>query len=199
MTAAESLLAAIAVVAALDASRSIARPCFPAWSFGDSASFQVMVGSPIITPRDGYPLYFAIADLSVTGSAGRAGARAESRVGARGRDRVRAHRAGRRRAVGIGRWPAWRRALLFAGSYTFWSQSIIAEVYALHILLVALTLWLLLRWAERSHDRSAGRVLRRLRRQLRQSPVDDAAGAGCHALPARCRRRAAGDRCSRRE
>ena len=38
-------------------------------------------------------------------------------------------------------------ALLFAASYTFWSQAVIAEVYALHIALVALTLLLLLRWA----------------------------------------------------
>ena len=38
-------------------------------------------------------------------------------------------------------------ALLFATSYTFWSQSIIAEVYALHLIFVALTLLLALRWA----------------------------------------------------
>jgi hypothetical protein len=38
-------------------------------------------------------------------------------------------------------------ALLVAVSYTFWSQAIIAEVYSLHIALVALTLLLLLRWA----------------------------------------------------
>ncbi len=40
-------------------------------------------------------------------------------------------------------------ALLFAVSYTFWSQSVIAEVYGLHMLCVSLTLWLLLRWAAR--------------------------------------------------
>src|SRR5439155_18891460 len=39
--------------------------------------------------------------------------------------------------------------LLFAVSYTFWSQAIIAEVYALHLGMVALTLLLLLRWADR--------------------------------------------------
>ena len=38
-------------------------------------------------------------------------------------------------------------AILFAGSYTFWSQATIAEVYALHLLLVALTLFLVLRWS----------------------------------------------------
>src|ERR1700681_3469640 len=41
----------------------------PGLDFGDTASFQTMVGSPIITPRDGYPLYFAIggAFLHLTG------------------------------------------------------------------------------------------------------------------------------------
>ncbi len=32
----------------------------PGVDFGDTGSFQTMVGSPLITPRDGYPLYFAI-------------------------------------------------------------------------------------------------------------------------------------------
>jgi hypothetical protein len=41
----------------------------PGFDFGDTGSFQTMVGSPIITPRDGYPLYFAIggAFLRLTG------------------------------------------------------------------------------------------------------------------------------------
>jgi len=37
----------------------------PGVDFGDTGSFQTMVGSPLITPRDGYPLYFAIGTLSV--------------------------------------------------------------------------------------------------------------------------------------
>jgi hypothetical protein len=40
-------------------------------------------------------------------------------------------------------------ALLFAVSYTFWSQSTIAEVYGLHMLCVSATLLLLLRWSAR--------------------------------------------------
>ena len=41
--------------------------------------------------------------------------------------------ARRRRALAA-RWrPRSAAALLFAGSYTFWSQAVIAEVYALHI------------------------------------------------------------------
>ena len=39
--------------------------------------------------------------------------------------------------------------LLFAGSYTFWSQAIIAEVYALHVLMLTLSLLTLLWWSER--------------------------------------------------
>jgi len=33
------------------------------FDFGDTGSFQATVGSAIITPRDGYPLYFAIGQL----------------------------------------------------------------------------------------------------------------------------------------
>jgi hypothetical protein len=40
-------------------------------------------------------------------------------------------------------------AWLFASSYTFWSQAVIAEVYALHIACVALTLLLALWWDRR--------------------------------------------------
>src|SRR5258708_14186726 len=37
----------------------------PGVDFGDTGSFQTMVPSPFITPRDRYPLYFAIGSLSV--------------------------------------------------------------------------------------------------------------------------------------
>ncbi len=37
----------------------------PGFDFGDTASFQTMAGSPLITPRDGYPLYFALGSLFV--------------------------------------------------------------------------------------------------------------------------------------
>jgi gamma-glutamyltranspeptidase/glutathione hydrolase len=35
----------------------------PGLDFGDSAFFQFRVGSPVLTPRDGYPLYFAAGKL----------------------------------------------------------------------------------------------------------------------------------------
>jgi hypothetical protein len=116
----------------------------PGFDFGDSASFQVMAGSPSITPRDAYPLYFALARplalvfddaayaLNVTTALEAALACALIVL-------VATELSG---AVAAG----VASALLFAGSYTFWSQAVIAEVYALHTLLIALTLYLLLRW-----------------------------------------------------
>ena len=147
------MLAVGAWRAALHASRGVAFALYhatllPGLDFGDTASFQTMVGSPIITPRDGYPLYFAIGGVLLHLTGGDP-ARALNLASARARrGRLRTPDRGGQRAIGLG---ARRhgRALLFAGSYTFWSQSVIAEVYALHMLFVALTLWLLLRWEKR--------------------------------------------------
>jgi hypothetical protein len=115
---------------------------------GDSPSFQTMVGSAVITPRDGYPLYYAVSGLvlwlaggdpahtlNLTSAA--LGATACGLIVLAGAELSRSSAGG---AVA---------GLLMAGSYTFWSQSVIAEVYTLHIALVALTLLLLLRWSNR--------------------------------------------------
>jgi hypothetical protein len=118
----------------------------PGLELGDSASFQVMIGSPIITPRDAYPLYFALADVLywiVGGDPARAlnlASVLEAAI-ACGILTIVAADLSRSAAAGAA------AALMFAGSYTFWSQSVIAEVYALHVLLIALSLLLLLRWA----------------------------------------------------
>ncbi len=127
----------------------------PGVDFGDTGSFQTMVGSPLITPRDGYPLYFAIgaAALRVSGAepalALNLTSAVEAAVACALLVLVAAELSGSIvAAVGA--------TLLFAVSYTFWSQAIIAEVYSLHIALVALTLLLLLRWAKTPSD---GRLL----------------------------------------
>jgi hypothetical protein len=44
------------------------------------------------------------------------------------------------------RLPSAFTALFFAFSLTFWSQAVIAEVYAPNVFMIALTVWLLLRW-----------------------------------------------------
>ena len=118
------------------------------FDFGDTGSFQATVGSPIITPRDGYPLYFAVGQLflwATRAEPAHALNLASATIAAVAVGLlvpVAARLSGGSMGAAVG------AALLFAASYTFWSQAVIAEVYALHIALVALTLLLLLRWAE---------------------------------------------------
>lgn len=118
----------------------------PGLDFGDSASFQTMAGSPVITPRDGYPLYFALSGLFVHALGGDPAHTLNLASAIYG-----ALACGLIALVAAelsGSAPAGAAAaLLFAGSYTFWSQAIIAEVYTLHVLLVSLTLLLLLQWS----------------------------------------------------
>jgi hypothetical protein len=109
----------------------------PGFDFGDTGSFQAMAGSALITPRDGYPLYFAIGD-AVLRIVGGDPAHALNLASA-----IEAEVACGLIVVGA----AVATALFFAASYTFWSQAVIAEVYSLHIALLALTLLLLLHWA----------------------------------------------------
>jgi hypothetical protein len=118
----------------------------PSFDFGDTGHLQTTVGSAVITPRAGYPLYFAIGDLFVSWT-GVEPARAlnlasavEAAIACAILVLVAAELSGSILAGAAA-------ALLFAASYTLWSQAIIAEVYALHLLFVALTMLLLLRWA----------------------------------------------------
>jgi transmembrane protein TMEM260 (protein O-mannosyltransferase) len=140
------LLPALAV--ALAAFALYRATLLPGFDFGDTGSFQATVGSPIITPRDGYPLYFAIGNLvlRVTGAEAAPALNLLSAIEA-------AIACGLIVIVGAALSgsvaAAAGAALLFAASYTFWSQAVIAEVYALHAVFVLLTLWLLLRWSER--------------------------------------------------
>jgi hypothetical protein len=143
MTRRRLLAALIVALAALTLYRTT---LLPGVDLGDTGSFQTMVGSPLITPRDGYPLYFTIGTLALwlTGAepahALNLASAIEAAVACGLIVLVAAELSGSvAAAVGA--------ALLFAASYTFWSQAIIAEVYALHIALVTLTLLLLLRWA----------------------------------------------------
>jgi hypothetical protein len=117
----------------------------PGVDFGDTGSIQTIAGSPVITSRDGYPLYFAIGDAVLWLT------RAEP---AHAMNLTSAIEGGA--ACGLfvlvsfeigGVLPmAVAGALLFAVSYSFWSQCIIAEVYALHMAFVLATIYLLLRW-----------------------------------------------------
>jgi Protein of unknown function (DUF2723) len=120
----------------------------PGLDFGDTASFQAAVGELDLTPRQAYPLYFAIGDvaLALTGAepahalnllSAVAGAVAVAAFVWVAIDLTGSLVAG---AAG-GLW--------LASSYTFWTQAIIAEVYTLHLAMMGLVLASALWWDRR--------------------------------------------------
>lgn len=117
----------------------------PGLDLGDTASFQATVGSTVIEARKAYPLYFALgrailwATHAEPAYALNLASAVEAAIACGLLVLIAAELSGSLvAAVGA--------ALLFAASYTFWSQAIIAEVYALHMVFIAVTLLLLLRW-----------------------------------------------------
>ena len=118
----------------------------PGVDFGDTGSFQATVGTTRPSPRDAYPLYFAIGGVFarlVPGDPAHAlnlTSAVEGAIAAGLLVLAAAELCGSL-AAGVA------ASLLFVTSYTFWSQAIIAEVYALHAIFVAATLLLLLRWS----------------------------------------------------
>jgi hypothetical protein len=117
----------------------------PGLDFGDTASFQTGVGSTTLTPRQAYPLYYALGNVV---------AWLDPHEPAHAMNLASAIYGGL--AVAVAVWVAAEitgalvagiaAALLLAFSYTFWTQAIIAEVYTLHLLIVGLCLVALLRW-----------------------------------------------------
>src|SRR5437867_214366 len=120
----------------------------PGFDFGDTGSFQATVGSSVVDARKAYPLYFAI------GNAGVHAMRADPAYVLNLLSAIEASIACGlivlvAAEITSSVAAAAGAALLFGVSFTFWSQAIIAEVYALHIVFVALTMLLLLRWQRR--------------------------------------------------
>jgi len=141
-----------AIVVALIAFALYRATLLPGVDFGDTGSLQTTVGTTFVTPRDGYPLYFALGNivLWLTGAEPAHALNLASAIEA-------AAACGLVVLVGVelaGSVAAGvAAALLFAVSYTFWSQAVIAEVYALHLAFVSLALLLLLRWSREPTDR----------------------------------------------
>jgi hypothetical protein len=120
----------------------------PGLDLGDSASFQTVVGHWTLTPRQAYPLYYALGNVFAwlhAGEPARAMNLASAVYGAA--------------AVGVASWLAARitgscsagaaTGLWLAFSYTFWSQAITAEVYTLHLLMMGAATLAVVRWSER--------------------------------------------------
>jgi hypothetical protein len=111
----------------------------PGLDFGDTAAYQSVVGEWRTSPRQAYPLYFAIANIAFALVGGEP-ARALNLVSA----------AAGALACGATVWlgTSLTRSLLaglvsglfLLGSYTFWSQAVIGEVYSLHLLIVSVVL-----------------------------------------------------------
>src|SRR5215216_1213050 len=57
------LSATAASIVAIAAHALYRATLLPGFDFGDTGSFQTMVGTGLLTPRDGYPLYFAIGQV----------------------------------------------------------------------------------------------------------------------------------------
>jgi hypothetical protein len=120
----------------------------PGLDLGDTASFQATADSLTLTPRQAYPLYYSIGNLFVWSS---------SQEPAHALNLASAVCGSA--AVGLTAWvagvlveSAWAgvfSGLLLGFSYTFWSQSVIAEVYSLHLLMTVASLAALLAWSAR--------------------------------------------------
>jgi hypothetical protein len=120
----------------------------PGQDLGDTASFEATIGSPILTPRQAYPLYYATGNLFVQalpGEPARAINMASAVFGALACGLLAVVVVALTGSTMAGLFAG----LLFAVSYTFWSQAIIAEVYALHGCMMGLCLLTLVLWARR--------------------------------------------------
>lgn len=143
-----ALLAATCVVATI-AFWAYTRTLLPGVDLGDTGGFQAGVLWREPTPRRAYPLYFALA-APFTQALSAANP-------ARGLNLFSAVCAGV--ATGlltflVGRLTRFTLAgvvagLLLAFSHTFWTQAVIAEVYSLHLALVAMSLIALYVWSQR--------------------------------------------------
>lgn len=131
-----------------------------AYMFDDSLEFQLLASRMAIAHPTGYPLYSLLIKLAtflpfgdvayrvnLTSALSGAGAAAFLYLAAR---LVTARFLRADNVVGeiLVRVSALAAALVLAFGQTFWSQAVLAEVYALQAFLTAVMLWLVLRWGE---------------------------------------------------
>ena len=127
------------------------RTLLPSVGVADTFEFQVVVPLLRVAHPTGYPLYILLGKLFTLLPLGNVAWRVSLASAVFATAAVLVLYAlllrltALRQAQDTARWlPAFLAALAFAFSSTFWSQAIIAEVYALHNLLVGAILWLLL-------------------------------------------------------
>lgn len=131
-------LAACAVVAALTFA-CYYQTLLPGLDFGDTAAYQAAVGEWRLTPRQAYPLYYALANtlFAVTGGEPARSLNLTSALaGAAACGALAWLASGLTGSVRAGVWSG----LMLGASYTFWSQAVIGEVYTLHLALTSVVL-----------------------------------------------------------
>ncbi len=136
-----ALVAAIAVVC-------YHRTLLPGLDFGDTAAYQASVGDWRLTPRQAYPLYYAIANTvhaAVGGEPAYSLNLTSALAGAAACAAMAWLASALTGSVLAGAWAG----LVLGASYTFWSQAIIGEVYTLHLCLTAVVLALGTWWQRR--------------------------------------------------
>ena len=127
---------AVAAVTATIAFWAYTQTLLPGVDVGDTGGFQAAVLWPAVSARQAYPLYYTLAKPFVATLSPDRPARglnlfsAVWGAGAIGLMTLAAAHLARSTVAGAA------VGLLFAFSYTFWTQSIIAEVYTLHLALV---------------------------------------------------------------
>ena len=143
------LVVTVAIVAATVAFAVYSRTLLPGVDLGDTGGFQASVLWPETSARQAYPLYYGIARPFVAALSPSNPARglnlfssvcAAAAVGLL--TYIAGLVAGSALAGAVG-------GLLLAFSYTFWTQAIIAEVYALHLALIGVCLIALHAYARR--------------------------------------------------
>src|SRR5690349_11255970 len=125
------------------------RTLLPGVDLGDTGGFQAGVLWNEPSARRAYPLYFALATPFTRALSASNPARGLNLYSA-----VWAAAAAGLLTFFVGRLTRFTLAgvvagLLLAFSYTFWTQAVIAEVYSLHLTMVALCLLVLYSWSQR--------------------------------------------------
>ena len=142
------LLAAACVVSTI-AFWAYTRTLLPGVDLGDTGGFQAAVLWPETSARRAYPLYYTLATpfiRAVSDDTPARGLNLFSAIWAAAAVGLVAFLSGRLTASPLA---GVATGLLLAFSYTFWTQAIIAEVYSLHLALVALCLLALQGFASR--------------------------------------------------
>ena len=111
----------------------------PGLDFGDTAAYQSAVGEWRLTPRQAYPLYYAIANTvhaAIGGDPARSLNLTSALAGGAACGAMVWVASALTGSILAGVWAG----MLLGASYTFWSQAVIGEVYTLHLWLTSLVL-----------------------------------------------------------